>query len=347
MEEPGGAAGIPRGAAQGRPGAVPVPQPAPTRLVSPARPPAAGHPTMTASAPTATDNRLRTYASFVRFEHTLFSLPLILAGVFSAAGPRMSLARWLLVAVAAVGARTAGMSLNRLIDRRIDALNPRTRVRELPAGRMKTAEGVALLAGSTAAYLAACWALGPWYLKVSAIPLAVFAFYPYLKRFTPLCHLGVGAALALAPLAGYAAAHPDLTGWVPAVLLSVFAFAWVSGFDIIYATLDEDFDRANGIHSLVVRLGRKRALAVSAALHRLGALVLAAAALAVLEPATSGPGLAGTLAVAAVWLAIVVLLELEQRWAEDVNLAFFKVNVWVGAAVLALVLTARLATGGF
>ncbi len=302
---------------------------------------------MTATAPATSDNRLRTYASFVRFEHTLFSLPLILAGVFSAPGPRMDLGRWLLVAIAAVGARTAGMSLNRIIDRHIDAKNPRTRVRELPAGRMGLREAVLLLVASTAAYLAACAALGPWFLKVAIVPLAVFALYPYLKRFTPLCHFGVGAALALAPLAGFAAAHPDLGEWVPAVLLAAFAFVWVSGFDIIYATLDEAFDRAHGIHSLVVRLGRERALRVSAVLHRFGALLLAAAAVAVLEPATRGPFAGGMLAVAAVWAAIVVMLELEQRWAEDVNLAFFKVNVWVGAAVLVLVLAARLATGGF
>lgn len=291
--------------------------------------------------------RLRTYASFVRLEHTLFSLPLILAGVFSVAGDAMPWTRWALIAVAAVGARTAAMSLNRLVDRRLDALNPRTRVRELPAGRMKVAEGVALLVVSTAAYLAACAALGPLYLKVSPIPLAVFALYPYLKRFTPLCHAGVGTALALSPLAGWAAAHPDLAHPWPAVWLSAFALVWVTGFDIIYATLDEQSDRANGIHSLVVRLGRERALKVSAVLHRLGAAALAMAALWVLEPVTDGPRLGGTLAVAAVWVAIVVMLELEQRWAEHVNLAFFKINVWVGAAVLALVLVARLVTGGF
>ncbi len=303
---------------------------------------------MTATAPAiGSRNRVRTYASFVRFEHTLFSLPLILAGVFSAPGPAMSVGRWLLVAIAAVGARTSGMSLNRLIDRHIDARNPRTMVRELPAGKMKTAEAVALLLGSTAVYLAACAALGAWYLEVAAIPLLVFASYPYLKRFTPLCHLGVGAALALSPLAGYAAAHPDLGNWWPAALLALFALAWVSGFDIIYATLDEEFDRANGIHSLVVRLGRGRALSVSSALHRLGALALAGAALAVLERTAHGPLPGGWLAVGAVWAAIVVLLEAEQRLAEDVNLAFFRINVWVGAAVFVLVLAARLATGGF
>src|SRR5687768_10991741 len=115
--------------------------------------------------------RLRTYASFVRFEHTLFSLPLVLAGIFSAPGPSMSAGRWALVAIAAVGARTAAMAINRLVDRRLDALNPRTRGRELPAGTMEVREAVALLALSATAYLLACAALGPWYLKVAAIPL--------------------------------------------------------------------------------------------------------------------------------------------------------------------------------
>src|SRR5262249_20793971 len=154
----------------------------------------------TAQTATAGPGRLRTYASFVRFEHTLFSLPLILAGVFSSAGSTMSLRRWGLVPAAAVGPRTAAMTLNRVIDRRIDALNPRTRTRELPSGRMGLGEARALLVLSAAVYAAACAALGPWYLEVAAAPLAVFALYPYLKRWTPLCHAGVGLALALAPL---------------------------------------------------------------------------------------------------------------------------------------------------
>src|SRR5206468_3654939 len=170
--------------------------------------------------------------------------------------------RWLLVGVAAVGARTAAMALNRLIDRRLDRLNPRTRGRELPAERMNLGEAWALLAGSSMAYLVACAALGSWFIRVSWIPLAVFVIYPYLKRLTPLCHLGVGAALALALPAG-----GDTAGWWPLA-------------------------------------------------------------------ATVPLGGAGT------------LLLLEQRWAENVNLAFFKVNVWVGFAVLALVLAARAATPG-
>jgi 4-hydroxybenzoate polyprenyltransferase len=289
--------------------------------------------------------RARTYASFVRFEHTLFSLPLVLAGVFSAPGPAMPASRWLLVLVAAVGARTAAMSFNRLIDRRLDALNPRTRARELPSGRMKMVEAWLLFAVSSAAYLVACGALGPWFLKVSAIPLLVFVAYPYLKRFTPLCHFGIGIALALAPLAGFAAAHPDLGDATVAWLLATFALLWVSGFDIIYSTLDEDSDRLHRVRSMVAWLGRPRALAVSGALHVLAFATLAATSVTLLRrlphaPDWAVPGVAATLAVAG------VLLWLEQKWASDVDLAFFKVNVVVGFAVLAMVLVAR-AAGGF
>lgn len=291
--------------------------------------------------------RVRTYASFVRFEHTLFSLPLILAGVFSVPGPALAAGRWALVAVAAVGARTAAMALNRLIDRRLDALNPRTRVRELPSGRMRSAEAWALLAASGGVYLAACAALGPWYVKVSPVPLLVFAIYPYLKRVTPFCHFGVGVALALAPLAGYAAAHPDLARPAAAVLLAAFALVWVSGFDIIYATLDEAFDREHRVHSMVAWLGRDRALVVSAALHRVAQLALLATVLVMLRAGGAAPWSPAALPALALWAGAATLLELEQRWAEHVNLAFFKVNVWVGVLVLAAVLAARAGAGGF
>jgi 4-hydroxybenzoate polyprenyltransferase len=301
---------------------------------------------MTTTPVVASSGRLRTYASFVRFEHTLFSLPLILAGAFSVIGAPLPVERWALIAVAAVGARTAAMTLNRVIDRQLDARNPRTRSRELPAGRMGLGEAIALLAVSTLAYLAACAALGTWYLKVAAVPLAVFTLYPYLKRFTPLCHLGVGAALALAPLAGYAAAHPDLHVPGPAFLLAGFALCWVTGFDIIYATLDEEFDRTHGVHSMVAWLGRKHALRVSWALHLaamacLGTFIWGATgAWNLSRPLWAGPMLLG-------FLTTVVLLWLEQRWAEDVNLAFFKTNVAVGFVVLATVLATRMAMGGF
>ena len=300
--------------------------------------------TSSPTVPGAPLERLRTYASFVRFEHTLFSLPLVLAGVFSGHGAPLTAARWALIGVAAIGARTAAMALNRLIDRRLDALNPRTKQRELPAGRMRLAEAWLLFGAGAGIYLVACAALGPWFLKVAGLPLVVFTVYPYLKRFTPFCHFGVGAALALAPLAGYAAAHPDLSRPGPALWLSAFALLWVSGFDIIYATLDEDFDRFHRLRSMVVWQGRERALVVAGVLHLVAFLCLAVAVGGTLIGA---PHIAdwGLPAVVAALTMTGVLLYLEQRWAGDVDLAFFKVNVFVGFAALATVLTARAAVG--
>jgi len=248
--------------------------------------------------------------------------------------------------VAAVGARTAAMSLNRLIDRHLDARNPRTLSRELPAGRMKLAEAVALLFVALAVYVAACAALGRWYVQVAWVPIAVFATYPYLKRFTPLCHAGVGASMGLALLAGYAAAHPDLARLAPALWLFGFAVCWGTGFDIIYATLDEASDRTQGVHSMVVWLGREGALRVSAVLHVGAAAGIALGVWCVLGGA-QGHGGAWLAVLAALFAIVLVLLALEQRWAERVNLAFFKINVWVGAAVLVTVCSVRMAAGGF
>jgi 4-hydroxybenzoate polyprenyltransferase len=253
--------------------------------------------------------------------------------------------RWLLIGLAAVSARTAAMALNRVIDRRLDAMNPRTRGRELPSGKMRGLEAGLMLAVSTVLYLAACAALGRWYVKVAWIPLLIFGVYPYLKRFTALCHVGVGVALALAPLAGYAAAHPDLASPQPAIVLAMFALFWVTGFDIIYATLDEAFDREHGVHSLVVRLGRRRALVVSALLHAAAFVCVALAGYGVLR-ATGHHAAWGGWATSELLLGVGLLLLIEQRKSAYVDLAFFKVNVWVGFFVLAMVLAAR-AAGGF
>jgi 4-hydroxybenzoate polyprenyltransferase len=210
---------------------------------------------------------------------------------------------------------------------------------------MKEAEAWGLLLVSGIVYLGCCAALGEWYLKVSGVPLAVFVTYPYLKRITPFCHFGVGAALALAPLAGYAAGHPGLEAPAVALWLGAFALLWVSGFDIIYATLDEEFDRAHGIRSMVAWLGRERALRVSGLLHLL-AFACLVGAFATLIAAGPSPAAWGWPAAGAMLAVTGTLLFLEQRWAEHVDLAFFKVNVWVGFAVLCLVLVAR-AAGGF
>lgn len=270
---------------------------------------------------------IATYGRFVRIAHTVFSLPLVVAGMLIAAAGRPGWRVCLLALAAAAGARTTAMSLNRIIDRRIDARNPRTAVRELPRGRMNLPQAFGVTAAGLCVYLAAAAALGRFVLSLSPIPLLVFVGYPYLKRFTPLCHLGVGLGLALSPLGGWVAVSRSMHGFGSILPLGLFGLFWVSGFDVIYATLDEEFDRACGIHSLPADLGRAGALRISAFLHWLAVLSLVALWW---ENGWSRLSLI-PLGIAA------VLLWLEQRLSHDVELAFFRINILVGFAVLLFV----------
>ena len=276
-----------------------------------------------------------TYARFVKFEHTLFSLPLIVAGgligeeTLRRAGEpgALTLGRVLLIFLAAAGARTFALAVNRIIDHRLDALNPRTAVRELPSGRMGLGEAWAVAAGGAVVYWTAAAFLPPICLALSPIPIAVFVGYPYLKRFTPLCHLGVGLGLALSPLGGFLGVAGSLRGLEQVLPLFAFALCWVAGFDIIYATLDEAHDRAHGVRSLPAMLGRAAALRVSAGLHL--AAFAALAGWAMMQGA--GPWAWACLA------AVGALLLWEQRAAQHVELAFFRINSGLGFVVLALV----------
>ena len=252
---------------------------------------------------------------------------MLFAGVVLGAGLRPSARLLLLVLVAGVGARTAAMGLNRVIDRRMDAKNPRTAARELPSGAIGLGEAWALIAAGALAYLSAAWLLDPICLLLAPIPLGVFVLYPYLKRVTAWCHLGVGLALAMAPLGGWFAARLSFEDVGPALLLAGFTLAWVAGFDVLYATLDEAHDRSAGIRSLPARYGRPAALRGSRALHA-GAWALLAT-LVVWRLAWL-PALLPLLAVGA-------LLAWEQRRADDIDLAFFRINVWVGVMALATV----------
>jgi 4-hydroxybenzoate polyprenyltransferase len=272
--------------------------------------------------------RIRTWGRFVRFEHTLFSLPLLFAGVFLGAG-RVSIAPRILalVLLAGTGARTAALGLNRIIDRRIDAANPRTASRELPSGQMRLGEAWALTVTGAALYAAAAWWIAPVCLALAPAPLAVFTAYPYLKRWTPWCHLGVGLGLAMAPLGGWFAVRQTFDDVVPALLLALFTLLWVAGFDVIYATLDEAFDRDAGIRSLPARYGSATALRIARAFHVLGWTALAALVFRELAwPAALVP-----------LLVVGALLAGEHARAHDIDLAFFRINVWVGFAALATV----------
>ena len=222
---------------------------------------------------------------FTKIEHTAFSLPLILAGAWMGGGGQWP--SWPVVAliiVAAVGARIFGMSFNRIFDRHIDARNPRTAGRELPSGAMglSTALGVAM--AGLAVYLGACIALGPWCVYLSPVPLVPLLGYSLLKRFTCLCHFGIGLCLALAPLGAFVAVagHPRFS--IEVLLFSGFVFFWLSGADMIYALMDIESDRQNGIHSIPARFGASGAQWAAAGVH-ICALACMAALLSVVRAA--------------------------------------------------------------
>jgi 4-hydroxybenzoate polyprenyltransferase len=223
---------------------------------------------------------LRHILNFTKIEHTAFSLPLIFTGAWLGAGHRFPpFTILLLIVVAAVGARVFGMAMNRILDRHIDRLNPRTANRELPAGKMSVGLALGIAAGGLLVYLWACWLLGGWCLVLAPIPLIPLLGYSLLKRFTPFCHFGIGLCLALAPLGAYVAAagHARFSGTV--ILFAGFVFCWLSGADIIYALMDIDFDRQHRIHSLPAWLGADGALRVAAGTHLLAWLILVAVVL--------------------------------------------------------------------
>jgi len=205
---------------------------------------------------------------FIKVEHTAFSLPLLFTGAWFGAGqawPPLSVLAW--IVLAAVGARIFGMSFNRIFDRHIDAQNPRTAGRELPAGKLNLHEALAVAFGGLLLYLLACAFLGWWCLVLAPLPLIPLLGYSLLKRYTVLCHFGIGLCLALAPLGAFVAAagHPYFSSGV--VLFSVFVLLWLSGADMIYALLDIDSDRAQGIHSIPAAIGAHNAQVVAALVH--------------------------------------------------------------------------------
>ncbi|MCB9915688.1 MAG: UbiA family prenyltransferase [Planctomycetes bacterium] len=293
--------------------------------------------------PAASSTRLGKYLSLVKFSHSVFALPFALQGAWLA-GRGVPAPRVLaLVVVCAVAARTAAMAFNRLVDRRIDAANPRTAAREIPAGVVSPVAAGALVAGSAAVFVAASFALNALCGWISPAVLAVLLGYSLVKRFSAGAHLVLGLALALAPLGAWLAVRGDLAGDLrPVLLLALGVLTWVAGFDLIYASQDAGFDRERGLHSIPARLGVAAALRLSSALHVVAVGCFAA------EGWSAGLGLAWWLALA---LAVVLLVWEHSIVAPDdlsrVNLAFFTLNGWVGVGLfLGLALDLGLADTG-
>jgi 4-hydroxybenzoate polyprenyltransferase len=215
------------------------------------------------------------YYRLVKFEHTIFALPFAYVGAFLAVQGVPSGHDLLWITVAMVGARSLAMALNRLIDARIDAANPRTASRELPSGALTGAAVATFCLLALAVYLVAVWELDPLVRWLSPIPVAMFVVYPYLKRFTWLCHLWLGAVDGLAPVGAWAAIKGQLP-W-QAWALGAAVASWVAGFDLFYSLFDVDVDRQQGLHSWATRFGERGAFQGARALHLSTIALLAAA----------------------------------------------------------------------
>ena len=269
------------------------------------------------------------FFSFIKIEHTLFTLPLIYSGVILGSRGIPPLELLILVLVAATGARTSAFALNRIIDRKIDVRNPRTALRELPSGRMSVAEASVVLTTGLLLYFMSAVMISTFCLVISPIPLIIFVLYPYMKRFTILAHFGVGLGMAMAPLGGWFAASPSFENITPAILLCLFTVFWGAGFDIIYATLDEEFDRRENLYSFIARFGRKKGLSYAALIHLLGFACLVLLFFHSIQTLYALPFL----------ILTGILLWIEHLKAADVNLAFFKLNAGLGFVVFAMIAT--------
>ncbi len=310
---------------------------------------------------------IKKWASFVRFSHTVFALPFALAAMIVAARDQRGWPGWRtfgLILVAMVGARTCAMAFNRIVDRRFDALNPRTAKRHLPSGQISLASALALCILSAVAMVVASWFLNPLCFYLSPVALVLVCFYSLTKRFTDYTHVFLGIALALAPIGAWLAVKGEFGFMSPAdmfrsseyfgdwirhattglqpIVLALAVVLWLIGFDIIYALQDYEFDRSHGLRSLVVAWGPQNALKAAFLAHMVMCGVLL------------GFGLLCHFRLAYLigWLMILACLTLEhwiarRRSVNWINVAFFRLNAVVGAIFLVVVALEVIFQGGF
>lgn len=278
--------------------------------------------------------KIGTLLEMIKFSHTVFAFPFALMGATLASlasGRPPTVAQVLWICLAMVGARTAAMGLNRIIDARIDAQNPRTAGRPLPAGTVSRFEAWLLVLVAITLLLTAAAMLNPLCLALAPVALGFFVLYAYCKRFTALAHVVLGICLAAAPVGAWIALRGDI-GW-PVLVLGAAVLFWVAGFDIFYALQDVDFDRAKGLHSIPVRLGVKNAILLGKLFH--GAMV----ALLLLLP--FGLPLGWLYYVGVAVISILIAYEHQLVKPEDLSkldAAFFNMNGYISVTIFAFTL---------
>ena len=291
---------------------------------------------------------IQKWGSFVRFSHTVFALPFALAAMLVAARDNRGWPGWKtfgLIVAAMVFARTCAMAFNRIVDRKFDALNPRTAKRHLPTGEISLASAIALCVLFAGGLVAVSYFLNPLCFYLSPVALVVICFYSLTKRFTDYTHVFLGIALALAPVGAWLAVKGADVSTFEILQMTMLALAvvlWLIGFDIIYALQDYEFDKSHGLRSLVVAWGPKNALAAAFLAHMIMCGLLLAF------------GLLCRFRIAYLigWFIIVGCLVLEhwiarRRSLNWINLAFFRLNALIGAVFLAVVAAEVIFQGGF
>jgi len=291
---------------------------------------------------------IKKWGSFVRFSHTVFALPFALAAMMVAARGNRGWPGWKtfgLILAAMVCARTCAMAFNRIVDRKFDALNPRTANRHLPTGQISLASAIALCVLAALGLVVTSYFLNPLCFHLSPVALVVICFYSLTKRFTDYTHVFLGLSLALAPVGAWLAVkggNLSAQEILQMLALALAVILWLVGFDIIYALQDYEFDRAHGLHSLVVAWGPKNALAAAFLAHMvMCGLLLAFGLLCQFRVAY----LVG-------WFLIVGCLVLEhwiarRRSLNWINLAFFRLNALVSAIFFVVVAAEVIFQGGF
>ena len=284
-------------------------------------------------------NKVKTLLEMIKFSHTIFAFPFALMGVVLASlasGGPPGFFQIIWICLAMVGARTAAMGLNRLIDAKIDAENPRTAERHIPAGAVSIVEAVLFILVALGVFLGAAWMLNPLCFALAPVVIGLFVLYAYCKRFTHYAHIVLGICLGIAPIGAWIALRGDLS-W-PVIALGLAVLFWVAGFDIFYALQDYEYDVKKGLHSVPSRLGKEKAINLVRIFHSVMVVLLLLVMI--------GSGLGWIYFIGVVVVALMLIYEHRLVKADDLSkldAAFFNMNGYISVTIFVFTLIDALA----